>query len=151
MENIIQTTKKCSKCGEVKLLGFFSKGKDTKIGYKSACKECLSTAFKHYCETDRCKEVRNAFNNKLHNSRREWLSKYKLEKGCEICGYNKHHAALHFDHIEPNLKSFTISQDLKKPLETILKELDKCRVLCANCHAEWSYDNKHFLNKKYRV
>lgn len=145
------TSKKCSKCGEIKDLSLFSKGKDTKLGYKSACKQCLSTSFKNYCLTDSCKMSRNKFNNKLHSSRRQWLNEIKLEKGCELCGYNKHPAALQFDHIEPALKSFTISQDLKKPMHILLEELDKCRVLCANCHAEESMRQKHYLNKKYKI
>jgi len=65
--------------------------------------------------------------------------KYKavLQKGgkCEICGYDKNVGALEFHHIDPSTKSFTIS-DTQHSWEDTLKELDKCILICANCHRE---------------
>ena len=56
---------------------------------------------------------------------------------CQICGYNKCEAALHFHHLNPHEKDFTISS--KSNWEDIVDELDKCILLCANCHI--SYHN----------
>ena len=53
---------------------------------------------------------------------------------CVICGYNKCEAALTFHHINPQEKDFTISN--KTTWEGIVLELDKCDLLCTNCHAE---------------
>lgn len=56
---------------------------------------------------------------------------------CKKCGYNKSLKALQFHHLIPQQKSFTISANLKSlSIEKIKKELDKCILLCANCHAE---------------
>jgi len=57
---------------------------------------------------------------------------------CQICGYNKCLAALEFHHIESHDKDFTISfaSSSLKNMEEIKKELDKCILLCANCHRE---------------
>lgn len=67
--------------------------------------------------------------------RRYWLNSYKVEKGCENCGYNKHGCALDFDHIDPSKKEFTIqSNGLSRPLKKIIEEVRKCRILCSNCH-----------------
>ena len=65
------------------------------------------------------------------------LIEYKGGK-CEKCGYNKCDGALHFHHLDPTEKSFSISQiNLGYiTLEEITKEIDKCQLLCANCHAE---------------
>lgn len=55
---------------------------------------------------------------------------------CEICGYNKSNRALSFHHKDPTKKDFTISEMSSKSWETIKTELDKCMLLCANCHME---------------
>lgn len=63
-----------------------------------------------------------------------------LYKGgkCEICGYNKCEAALQFHHLNPEEKEFQIS-DKDLSMEEMKKEVDKCQLLCANCHAEQHY------------
>lgn len=57
---------------------------------------------------------------------------------CEKCGYDHNIAALDFHHINPEEKEFEI--DLRKfsnlSLEKLQKELDKCILVCANCHRE---------------
>lgn len=56
---------------------------------------------------------------------------------CKICGYNKYHGALHFHHLDPKLKDFSLSKTGQTYVwEDVQKELDKCILLCANCHAE---------------
>lgn len=66
------------------------------------------------------------------------LVKYKGGK-CEICGYNKCISALQFHHINSQEKDFTISEQLNLSNFNIQKyynEVDKCILVCANCHAE---------------
>ncbi len=55
------------------------------------------------------------------------------------CGYNKCLSALEFHHIDPLKKDFNISQFRTTSFESIKKELDKCDLLCANCHREIHY------------
>lgn len=62
------------------------------------------------------------------------LDRIKLEVGCEHCGYNEHPKALEFHHVNPKNKSFTISKSLSRKLIYLLKETEKCMVLCSNCH-----------------
>ncbi len=59
---------------------------------------------------------------------------------CEFCGYNKSLGALQFHHLDPSQKEFQISgkSNFNKK---IMKELDKCILLCANCHFEIHYMN----------
>ena len=57
---------------------------------------------------------------------------------CEICDYCKNLAALEFHHINPEEKEFNV--DMRKfsnmNLEKLEAELEKCILVCANCHRE---------------
>lgn len=55
---------------------------------------------------------------------------------CAKCSYNKYIGALNFHHIDPEQKSFGIGKNLSLGWDKLKKELDKCQLLCANCHAE---------------
>lgn len=56
---------------------------------------------------------------------------------CQICGYDRCHRALEFHHINPADKLMDISYGtLGKAWNTIQDELDKCLLVCANCHRE---------------
>lgn len=55
---------------------------------------------------------------------------------CVVCGYNKCNAALQFHHKDPNEKDFSISMASAWGFERVKPELDKCVLLCANCHVE---------------
>lgn len=64
------------------------------------------------------------------------MVEYKGGK-CQKCGYNKYQGALEFHHLDPTQKDFTLSHVKKYSFnETIKKELDKCILLCSNCHKE---------------
>jgi len=55
--------------------------------------------------------------------------------GCEVCG-EKNPLVLEFDHINPADKSGEMAQMISKgtSLDKLLDELEKCRIVCANCH-----------------
>ena len=83
----------------------------------------------------------------FQNARRALLSKIKIERGCVVCGYNSHFAALDFNHIRGD-KIFSISQDPKVAMHKLLAEIDKCEILCANCHRVHTYENRHWITKR---
>lgn len=63
------------------------------------------------------------------------IAQYKLAKGCTDCGYALHPAALEFDHLPGTVKLFNIGEQIgNRSLESIWTEIDKCDVVCANCH-----------------
>lgn len=57
---------------------------------------------------------------------------------CEICGYNKNYSALQFHHLNPENKTFNIDARMlsNTKWDSIIKEWEKCKLLCANCHFE---------------
>lgn len=68
--------------------------------------------------------------------KQKYVMDYKLDKGCERCGYDESPTALEFHHVDPTKKDSAISRLVSGnwSLKTIKKEIDKCVVLCANCH-----------------
>jgi hypothetical protein len=70
-----------------------------------------------------------------------------MAKGCCLCGYNAHPAALDFNHVRGE-KLFNVSQDPKVAKAKLLAEIEKCDVLCANCHRVHTYENRHWHTKR---
>jgi transposase len=55
---------------------------------------------------------------------------------CQRCGFSEHLAALHFHHVDPSQKEFTVSgAGVTRSLARIRAEASKCVLLCSNCHA----------------
>lgn len=65
---------------------------------------------------------------------KEKLVNYKGGK-CECCGYDKCIEAMEFHHLDPNEKDFGISGK-SWAFEKLKKEVDKCIMVCSNCHKE---------------
>ena len=71
---------------------------------------------------------------------KEQLVAYKGGK-CEICGYDKCVGALEFHHLDATQKDFSISDsNVYRNLEALKSEVDKCVLVCANCHREIHYN-----------
>lgn len=59
---------------------------------------------------------------------------------CGSCGYNRCSSALELHHVNPLDKEANIGSFYnRQPTEEMIKELDKCICLCANCHRELHY------------
>lgn len=82
-----------------------------------------------------------------YKKRTEWkrwaLSILKLNMGgCVDCGYNTHAAALDFDH-KPGLdKTKDVSRTCLDGWTSILYEISKCELVCANCHRIRTFTRK---------
>ena len=74
----------------------------------------------------------------VNERRKEIKPKAVAYKGgrCELCGYNKCMAALDFHHKNPAEKEFSISGMHCLSWSKLKSELDKCILVCANCHRE---------------
>ena len=78
-------------------------------------------------------------NNERMKSKHAELAYKAIEyKGgrCALCGYSKCRAALEFHHVDPTEKEFTPSRGYKNTWVKLKLELDKCILVCANCHRE---------------
>lgn len=90
------------------------------------------------------KENRNTWERQYTRHRK--IKKILIERlggACQNCGYNRNLAVLQFHHIDPETKE--ISLDARSmgnvSLDRLEKEIQKCKLLCANCHIE--HHNPH--------
>lgn len=113
------THKQCPKCSKIKELKEFVKRPNGNV--YSYCKKCSNE---------------NTYS---------ILKKHKLtliqEFGgkCCKCGYNKNTSALEFHHTNPEHKDFNISNTKTTNINKLRKEVEKCILVCANCHREIHY------------
>lgn len=103
-------------------------------------KECKKHGLTEYVKRTndrwRCKRCAIDAVNKRRRKLKQLSVDYKGGK-CFICGYNKCVSALEFHHINPLEKDFSISTTGNtKSWNDIKIELDKCILLCSNCHRE---------------
>jgi hypothetical protein len=55
---------------------------------------------------------------------------------CAICGYSRCIINLHFHHVDPKAKAFSMSTSSGKSIAAYRSEAEKCVLVCANCHGE---------------
>lgn len=91
---------------------------------------------KYGLELNKPIKTQEQINSQTRYSKRikEELVKYKGGK-CEVCGYSKCIQALEFHHLDPTYKDFSISGGTKS-FERLKPEVDKCILVCSNCHKE---------------
>ena len=115
--------KKCTKCLTDKPESdYYNKGKKSDGKLQAECKVC--------------------FNKRMMVRYEERAAAIVGLKGgeCFLCGYDKCVAALEFHHTDPSQKDFEISKRWSMTDERIKAEIDKCVLICSNCHAEVHYN-----------
>jgi len=114
--------RKCNTCGleaeDEEQLESFEKDKKGKYGRMNRCKVCSSTR------------------NRKTKQDLKMQSLIYLGGKCTACGIvaiKGNECIFDFHHIDPNTKSYTIGSTYTT-LANVKEELDKCIVLCSNCH-----------------
>ncbi len=92
-------------------------------------------ARQYYAKNEERKENVRLTGLKRHREIREWMTEYKSNLKCEKCPED-HSACMDFHHEDPGKKEITIAKAIQHrwSRKRILKEIEKCIVLCANCH-----------------
>lgn len=118
---------------------YYTLTKDSSHKHCSLCKETL-TIDHFYTNGNRLSSRCKACNiDTTRVKQQEFKAQCVTYKGgsCIRCGYDRYVGALEFHHNDPTEKDFEISKVKSKCFnESIKKELDKCDLLCSNCHKE---------------
>jgi 5-methylcytosine-specific restriction endonuclease McrA len=86
-------------------------------------------------KTSRCKICEKDRLARLRLRAKKTFLEYKGGAKCVQCGYDKYIGALDFHHVNPAKKKFAF-KTVMVLTAAVKAELDKCVVLCANCHRE---------------
>lgn len=111
---------------------------------ETVIKECKKHGmYQHNVDKDgyaRCSKCASEAVQKRRDKVKMLSVEYKGGK-CSICGYDKYIGALEFHHLDSNEKDFGISEKgYTRAWEIVKEELDKCILVCANCHRELHQD-----------
>lgn len=108
---------RCPRCEIFKPISEFYLRADRKGKTHSYCKACINLQ-----TLQRQRRLKNQ------------CIEYKGGK-CERCGITGHPAIFDFHHKDPTQKDFILSRVRSLKFSTMhMEELDKCLLLCANCH-----------------
>lgn len=132
-KNIPLTTRQINEINNLYLAGkSFSEIRDA-TGF------CIQTVRKYLTVPRRPKEKQRRTIYKIRWALRKKaiLVQYKGGK-CAKCGYDKCIEALHFHHVDPSQKEFSVCS-ASYSIDRLKKEADKCILLCSNCHIEEHY------------
>ena len=121
-------TKICTKCGKILPLENFNWRDKKKGTRRSECKFCHSDYMKNH-----------------YRQKKIEIQDLKIGLKCVKCGYNRCGASLEFHHINPNEKDDTIARMISNnyALSKVQEEVQKCVVLCSNCHHEFNFLNNN--------
>lgn len=82
-------------------------------------------------------KARDKIRNDARYSRTRAILEESKNKPCMDCGIQYPFYVMQFDHRDPTLKLFSLGREAwKYSVEKIKTEIDKCDVVCSNCHAE---------------
>jgi hypothetical protein len=127
--------KKCSCCKEELDVKFFSTNLSKHDGYQGTCKKCKKKVQDDWYQRNKQAHIKNVgeYQRKLKN-----LIRKKKEMPCADCEQSYPYYVMDFDHREN--KEFLIAGSVRiRGIKKILKEIEKCDVVCSNCHRERTY------------
>lgn len=138
----------CCSCKIPKPVEEFGKHSKNSDGLQNKCKSCKREYDNEYHKNRTLEKKQYKYNKQVDriNIARNYVFDYFKDKSCSVCGENRI-PTLDFHHLRD--KEFNISDGISGgfSLERIKKEIDKCDVLCSNCHRmETAKDFGWYLN-----
>ena len=132
--------KTCVECKIEKETILFNKNKSRKDGLQSRCKTCdQNKARERYRSIPSERKNARLRGKKNKEVNRQFVYEFLKKNSCSHCGETDP-VVLEFDHIEPSKKYREISKLVSYSRKTLEKEIEKCQVLCANCHRRKTAD-----------
>jgi len=130
--------KRCNTCKKKKPLSEFNRKASKKDGLQGVCRECNRKSSKKYYASN--KQKHKAYIKSKKAELLDLVNDIKAKSKCLLCP-EIHIATLDFHHRDPSTKEMEISKAVYAgwPKEKLLAEIEKCDVICSNCHRklEW--------------
>lgn len=115
-----------------------------KLTTDGICAECgkaeIYIPMKVYCKA--CSKKHFSKNEKTYRTRKwQWLQSLKDGKACTDCGVAYPYYVLQWDHCKGE-KEFHIGTAIRLGYDRIRQEVEKCELVCGNCHAERTHQRR---------
>lgn len=129
--------KRCSLCKEEKTLDCFGVDRCRKDGRNVWCSEC---------KNERNRQRYKGYNKTSHQKKKiryyNILNSYS-DKVCSKCNYTSNYwAPFDWHHVDNTTKRYELSSMVRHSEKEIIEELDKCILLCSNCHRLLHYEEQ---------
>jgi len=143
--------KTCNKCWQERPLtpDFFSRNSKARDGFRNECKDCSKKYRQQNEQRDKLRwqkywaSNKETLKEKMYSRRKASPIDYRQRKQeameylggkCKCCSLKGPHRIMHFHHIDPSTKEGEWDEMRKWSWKRRKAELDKCHLLCANCH-----------------
>lgn len=129
--------KKCGSCKQLLSLSEFNANKARKDGLQGECRTCTKEYYKKYYESRRPQEIARlrVSNKRRQKSIAEFVNLQK-NKPCMDCGISYPSYVMDFDHLGNKIASIAVMVQEMRSIAKIQAEINKCDLVCANCHRE---------------
>lgn len=129
------TKKTCTKCKTAKPLTEFHKRKDAKDGLQFACKRCHIARVRKWQKDhpDRVKEYAKTYTAGKVRLLQDWVAETKRTLGCSNCSEDCPDC-LDLHHVNYDKDKSVAHLIVGKNVQRVVDEINKCCVLCSNCH-----------------
>ncbi len=130
---MLEGFKRCSRCRTYHRLEAFAWKRKDRGQRNSYCRRCQKAYGREHCDANKQWYLDQALasKNRLRHERTQWLLGYFREHPCVDCGETDP-IVLEFDHLRD--KEFDVGTFVSCRWEAVLAEIEKCEVVCANCH-----------------
>ncbi|OGM15427.1 hypothetical protein A2V56_02840 [Candidatus Woesebacteria bacterium RBG_19FT_COMBO_42_9] len=136
--------KRCSKCEMQKVYrDFYRRKRGERAGqYYEKCKDCMKARGRNYYHLNRNRQLHLALirRRKYLSKAKEYIARLK-DRPCQDCGKRYPSFVMDFDHRLGEKKFLDVTRMVLGgwALEKIKIEIQKCDIVCANCHRIRTY------------
>lgn len=124
----------CPVCSQTKSVSDFNRNKSKKDGLQTRCRDCQKRQNNDgYRNNPSRRDSIKADRDRAKLVNREYIKDVKSKHGCYFCDESEP-VALDFHHKDPSEKDMNISVMVGYPIRKLKAEIEKCAVVCANCH-----------------
>ncbi len=132
--------KVCPRCTEYKPYTEYNKNNFKRDGFQNYCRSCSRKSFQDSYKGN--KEYYKNRNNALRRSVRGKLKDFLKDKECCDC-HIRDYRVLEFDHLKNKRDCVSTLYRTGRCWKTVLAEIQKCEIVCANCHRIRTYNRMH--------
>jgi hypothetical protein len=131
---------KCSKCKEFKDETEYARNKGKKSGYNGTCNICKKQFQANWYLRHKDEQCVRASNTRKRVQ--DYVRQIKQITPCADCGVLYPYYVMDFDHIDGD-KKFNLANSTQQGFLIVKKEIEKCEVVCSNCHRIRTHNRKH--------